>query len=378
MGLTAWSEGIFLSHFVLTCTNCYAEHGADMRTLACAACGSTLKADYAEPISANGDLPLPLHTRPATVTLGEGNTPTVRLPRAGAAAGVEHLYAKLEYANPTGSFKDRGSAVMMSAAVEHGVAEVVEDSSGNAGASVSAYAARAGIRAHIFAPASAPSAKLRQIAVYGAQLHAIEGPREAATAAAQAYLEERGLVYASHSLSPFFMEGVKSFAYEVSKQLKGEPPDHIVFPVGNGSLFIGAFKGFEEMVARGEMERIPSLHAVQAAAVRPIVAAFAGETWTKADASKTVAGGISVVDPPHLHRMLPILRAKGGSAVAVSDDEILRWQTLLAEKEGVFGETTSSAAFAGLDELVKRGVIGRGDRVLVPVTGFGLKDAPQA
>ena len=346
-----------------------------MRALECAKCGSTLKVDYSDPIPDDG-MRLPLHGPRPSVTLGEGGTPTLRLPKAGERAGVGRLYAKLEFANPTGSYKDRGSAVMMSAAVEHDVVEVVEDSSGNAGASVSAYAARAGIKAHVFAPASAPQAKLRQIGVYGARLHTVEGPREAATAAALDFIERSGLVYASHTLSPFFIEGIKSFSYEVADQMSEELPDHVLFPVGNGALFIGAFKGFEELVEQGKIPRIPSLHVVQAAAVRPIVAAIEGEPWSKEMAARTVAGGISVADPPHLHRMGAIVRATGGDAVAVSDDDIIRWQKVLAREEGVFGEPTSAAAFAGLEALVRRGDIGRGDTVLAPVTGFGLKDTP--
>ena len=349
-----------------------------MYTLACTQCGSPLKVDYADAVPADGTMRLPLHEPSAAVTLGEGNTPIVRLPAAGDLAGVEGLYAKLEFANPTGSYKDRGSTVMMSAAKEHGVTEVVEDSSGNAGASVAAYAARAGIGAHIFALASAPKAKLQQISVYGAKLHAVEGPREATTVAARRFFEDRRLVYASHTLSPFFIEGIKSFAYEVATQLADAIPDHVLFPVGNGSLLIGAFKGFEELVAQGRIPRIPRLHAIQAAAVMPVVASVTGEPWSKEEAAPTVAGGISVVDPLHLHRMAPIVHATGGAAAAVGEDDILRWQKLLAQKEGVFGEPTSAAAFAGLQVLVGRGVIGRDDTVLVPVTGSGLKDAAPA
>ena len=267
---------------------------------------------------------------------------------------------------------------MMSAAVEHGVTEVVEDSSGNAGAAVSAYAAHAGISAHIFAPSSAPPAKLRQISVYGAILHTIEGPREATTAAAAHFAESHGIVYASHALSPFFMEGMKGFAYEVADQFPGRMLDHVVFPVGNGSLLIGAYMGFEELAARGSLSRIPALHAVQAEAVSPVVAAFHGKPWTKAEGAQTVAGGISVAEPPQLRRMVQALRATGGNAIAVSDDEILRWQRHLAESEGIFAESSAAAAFAGLEALAAQGTIGSGDSVLAAVTGFGLKESPGA
>ena len=346
-----------------------------MRTLCCSKCGSTLKVEYFDQGSSS-DIQLPLHNLSESICLGEGNTPLVSLPQSGRIAGVKRLFGKLEFINPTGSYKDRGTAIMMSVAVEHGVTEIVEDSSGNAGASVSAYSARAGIKAHVFAPASAPQAKLQQINVYGAQLHTVPGSRADTTSSALEFTKEKNLVYLSHNLSPFFVEGVKSFAYEVANQMCGDLPDHVVFPVGNGALLMGAFKGFEELVKQGKISRIPALHIVQSKGVMPVVSAIKNEPWSVDMAANTVAGGISVSDPPHLHRMVPIVQATGGDAVAVSDDSIIRWQRILAEKEGVFGEPTSSAAFAGLEFLIQKGSIGSGDTVLVPVTGFGLKDAP--
>ena len=169
-------------------------------------------------------VPTPLHHPHDAITLGEGGTPSVALRSVSKHLGVDDIRAKLELMNPTGSFKDRGTAVMMSVAVELGVTEVVEDSSGNAGASVAAYAARADIRAHIFAPASAPAAKLDQIAVYGATLHRIEGDRQAVTDAAIDFAERKAMVYASHNLSPYFTEGTKSFAYEVVAQFGKDLP----------------------------------------------------------------------------------------------------------------------------------------------------------
>ena len=186
---------------------------------------------------------------------------------------------------------------MLAVAHELGVREVVEDSSGNAGASVAAYSARAGIKAHIFAPATAPAAKLRQIRVCGAEVHSIEGPREAATDAAVAFCNENDLVYASHAWSPFFFEGTKTFAFETARHYGGEPPAHIVFPVGNGGLFLGAWRGFEELLAAGHIDRMPRLHAVQAANVMPIAAGFMGLAWEKAGMQPTMAGGISVAAP---------------------------------------------------------------------------------
>ena len=287
--------------------------------------------------------------------------------------GLRDLYAKLEFLNPTGSFKDRGSSVMMSVAREQGVKEIVEDSSGNAGASIAAYAARAGIRAHIFAPSNAPSAKVQQIKVYDAEAHLIEGSREATAEAALAYHREKNLVYASHALSPFFVEGTKTFAYEVALQFAEAIPDHIVLPAGNGSLSLGTSKGFRELRQAGLLSKTPRIHCVQASAFMPIVAAHNAKAWAPRNGAMTVAGGISVATPARLKQILDVLTETGGTAVAVDDEEILRWQRLLA-REGIYGEPTSAAALAGLDQLIKRGDIMPSDSVLVPITGFGLKD----
>lgn len=374
-----------MSHVSLKCTRCGALHATDMRTLRCRECDALLEVEYGDgppgpqPDRWQGpEIPLPMHDRDAVVSLGEGNTPCVRLDSLGRTLGLSNLYAKLEFVNPTGSFKDRGTAVMTSIAREQGVREIVEDSSGNAGASTAAYAARAGIKAHVFAPASAPAPKIRQIAIYGAEVHSIDGPREAAAEAAVRFYTERGLVYASHNLSPYYVEGTKTFAYELSWQLPNVARGHVVVPVGNGSLYVGAWRGFEELRRSGQMANVPRLHCIQATAAMPIAAAFRGEEWSPAPGAATVAGGISAIDPARKGMVLDVLRATGGTALAVEDRDILIWHKLLAEKEGIYAEPTSAAAFAGLGELVRRGEMDGGDVVVVPVTGSGLKDSPAA
>ena len=198
-----------MSHIELRCPRCGNSRPADMSTEACRDCGSPLDVAYIAggqtQRRADGDeIPSPVHDPRSRVSLGEGNTPSVHLVQFGGSLPLHELYAKLEYLSPTGSFKDRGTATMLSVAREHGVAELVEDSSGNAGASVAAYSARAGIKSHIFVPADAPEAKLRQIRAYGTQVHTIEGTRGAVTEAAIAYCHQNDLVYASHMMSPYF------------------------------------------------------------------------------------------------------------------------------------------------------------------------------
>ena len=183
-----------------------------------------------------------------------------------------------------------------------------------------------------------------------------------------------GLAYASHNLSPFFIEGTKSCVYEMIGQLGGRLPKHVVVPVGNGSLFIAFHLALTELSDGTGACNLPRLHAVQSSAVMPIVAARSGKGWTPEPSASTIAGGIASAAPPRVGQILEALADSGGSAVPVGDDDILRWRTLLARREGIYAEPTSAAAFAGLEQLVERGEIGAGDRVLVPVTGAGLKD----
>ena len=372
------SGGIQMTPFVLRCRNCDRRHAADMTTLACEHCGTPLDVAYdaSAPRYLRGrhEMPLPLMDPNSALTLGEGDTPLIPLPAIAAEVGLDSLQGKLEFVNPTGSYKDRGAAVMIAVAQEQGITEVVEDSSGNAGAAVSAYAARSGIKAHIFAPSTAPSAKVSQIKIYGAEVHSIEGSRDDTADAAVAYSRDNDIVYLSHAWSPYFPEGTKSFAYEVVDQLDGLAPNHVVFPVGNGGLLLGAYAGFRELLDASHIDRMPRLHGVQSRSVMPLVEGMAGREWDSSTATTTVAGGISVVAPVRGDQVIDTLRATGGSAVAVLDEDILRMQRMLASGEGVFAEPTSAAAFAGLRLLVQNGTIKRDDLTVVAVTGFGLKD----
>lgn len=306
-------------------------------------------------------------------SLGEGDTPLVLLEKTGDELGLGSLWAKLEFMAPTGSFKDRGSAILTTMGRDLGVTEFIEDSSGNAGASLAAYAAAAGLKAHVFAPASAASGKLDQIQIFGASLHKIEGPRQAATDAAEEFVEERGLVYMSHNLSPYFSEGMKAASYEIVDVLD-DGIDHVVLPVGNGSLLIGMVRGYQELFEAGIVAKIPKFHGVQAHAVRPVVAALTGESWSHDDVQPTNASGIAVSKPPRLAEMLDAIQSTGGSGVTVDEESLTKWQSRLASSEGVFAEMTSAGAFAGLAKLIDSGVIDRDSNVCVPITGSGLKE----
>ncbi len=360
-----------MSQIGFRCTNCNLFHKEDIWTLECSECKSPLDIEYLSNLIGRN---LPINNFTNGLSLSEGNTPIVQLHSLDSMLGLKFLYGKLEYLNPTGSFKDRGVAVMLAIAKENGVSELVEDSSGNAGASVAAYAARLGMTAHIFAPSSTPQAKLIQIKKYGPKLHLIDGTRVDTTKSAVSYVKNAGLMYASHALSPYFLDGMKSFAYEVVEQFGNDVPDHLVIPVGNGGLFLGAWKGFVELIDAERIKKMPRLHCIQSSVSMPIVADYNGIDWKPDTLRSTVAGGICVEYPARRRQILEVLRITEGTALAVDDIDILRWQNRMAQKEGIFAEPTSAVAFAGLEKLVDQKVISSSEIVLVPITGFGLKD----
>lgn len=302
------------------------------------------------------------------ITLGEGATPLVD-------AGREHagLKLKVDYAMPTLSFKDRGAVVMIAKASESGIDHVAADSSGNAGTSIAAYAARAGMRCDIFVPASASGAKIAQIEMHGARVHRIEGPRQAATDAVQAFVDGSDIFYASHVLNPYFHEGTKTFAFEVWEQLSFRAPDHLVLPVGHGTLVLGAYKGFRELHDAGYIDAIPRIHAVQAAACAPIARAYRRneDAVQGIESEGTIAEGIAITEPPRGSEILTAVRATGGTISVVSDDDIRRAKQELAAL-GFFVEPTAAATFAAFRTSL-RGRVAPGDSCVVPLCGAGLK-----
>ena len=303
----------------------------------------------------------------SAVTLGEGWTPLV----PGEWDGVPVLF-KLEFVMPTGSFKDRGMTVMVSYLKRHGVTEVLEDSSGNAGASLSAYCAAAGMRCRILVPETASVPKIAQIAACGADVVTIKGSRQDVADAALAMSRE--IFYASHNWQPFFAEGTKTLAYELWEQLGFRAPDSVVVPVGYGANVLGCDRGFSELLRRGEIGRMPRLHGVQAANCAPYYAAFrAGvEHYVPVPVSPTIAEGIASSKPTRMREVLAPVRASGGGIVAVSEDEIVRALAALARK-GFYVEPTSAAAAAGLSQLIACGAIRKDETTVLVLTGSGLK-----
>jgi threonine synthase len=301
------------------------------------------------------------------VTLSEGWTPLV----SGEWAGAQTLF-KLEFMMPTGSFKDRGMTVMVSYLKSRGLDRVLEDSSGNAGASLSAYAAAAGLQCRILVPETASYPKIAQIAACGADVVTIRGSRQDVADAAVRMSAE--IFYASHNWMPFFVEGTKTLAYELWEQLGFAAPDNVVTPLGYGSNVLGCLRGFDELVRSGEIEKTPRVFAVQAENCAPYYAAYraGSENLVPTEVKPTIAEGIASSKPTRVREVLNGVRKSGGAIVAVSENEIVDALRSLARK-GLYVEPTSAAAAAGLTQLLTAVQIGAHETTVLVLTGTGLK-----
>jgi threonine synthase len=311
-----------------------------------------------------------LGLRPPTVSLGEGWTPLVMRDWQGAP-----VHFKLESQMPTGSFKDRGTAVMIAHLTEVGVGRIHEDSSGNAGASIAAWAALYGLGCRIYVPATAPRAKLVQIAATGVELRRVAGSRQDVTLAALAAAEGDSF-YASHNWQPFFIEGTQTLAFELWEQLGFRAPDNVLVPTGYGSNILGLERGFDALLRRGEATRLPRLFAVQAANCAALAAAWAAgaDGFVPFAAGATVADGIATPRPVRPAQVLRALRRSQGGVVAVEEAAIAPALQALG-RLGLFVEPTAATAGAALSQLLHDGRVRRGETTVAVLTGHGLKAA---
>ncbi len=301
------------------------------------------------------------------ISMGEGCTPLVPRVIAGASALL-----KCEWFMPTGSFKDRGASVMLSLLRAQGVTEVLEDSSGNGGAAVSAYAAAGGMKATIFVPASTSPAKTVQARAAGATIRLIPGSRQDCADAALA--ESERIFYASHNWHPFFLEGTKTLAYEVWEDLGFTAPDNVIVPCGAGSNVLGCGIGFAELVRAGEIAKPPRIFAAQPANCAPIARAFLGEP--PAAPQPTIAEGTAIAQPIRLPEVNRVLAESRGGAVMVSEQEIAQ-ATLDLARTGIYVEPTCAQAAAAFARLLEAGTITPDQTTVIVLTGTGLKATPR-
>jgi threonine synthase len=307
----------------------------------------------------------------APITLGEGCTPLL----ARRLNGTDVLL-KCEWVMPTGSFKDRGASVMLSLLRQQGIAAVLEDSSGNGGAAVSAYAAAGGLHATIMAPASTSPAKTVQMRAHGAAVELIPGSRQDTADAAVA--RSARVFYASHNWHPFFLHGTKTLAYELWEDLGFKAPDNVIVPCGAGSNVLGCEIGFSELLRAGAIARMPRLFAAQPRNCAPIAAAFlAGADAPVATPIRpTIAEGTAIAVPIRLREVLGALRGSGGGAVMLTEEEIAA-ATLELASTGIYVEPTAAQVLAAHRRLLAAGAVAPGQTTVLVLTGSGLKATPR-
>jgi threonine synthase len=319
---------------------------------------------------------LPVQSPAGIVSLGEGMTPLLRAERLGKRLGLNHLYIKDESLNPTGSFKARGLALAIARAAELGVTRVAIPSAGNAGGATAAYAARAGLESYVFMPRDVPRAFIVECQVNGAHVELVDGLITDAGRRVAAGRDEYGWFDLSTLKEPYRVEGKKTMGYELAEQFDWELPQVIIYPTGGGTGLIGMWKSFDEMEALGWIDsHRPRMVSVQAAGCAPIVRAFESgatraEPWQNAT---TMAAGLRVPSAVGDALMLRALRDSEGTAVAVSEEEILWGVKEIGQSEGLFVCPEGGAALAGIRRLVEQGWIDREERVVLFNTGSGLK-----
>ncbi len=384
----------YLDH--LECGRCHATYDADRVMHLCPACGGPLLARYdleqarrempapsrdGTPGGGRADLwryapVLPIRDPAHRVTLGEGWTPVLPLGRIGDRLGLPHLYLKDEGQNPTGTFKARGAAVGVSRARELGVTDLALPTAGNAGGAWATYGARGGLRSHVVMPQDAPVIAQREVVAAGGELQLVPGLISDAGKVVAEKAEKEGWFDASTLKEPYRIEGEKTMGYELVEQL-GRMPDVIIFPVGGGVGVIGIYKAWQEMQVLGwvDGERPPRLVAVQAEGCSPIVRAYErqaaeSEFFTGAE---TLAAGIRVPKALGDFLVLAAIYDTGGTAVAVTDAEIVEAMRSLGREEGVMACPEGAAALAGAMKLARQGWLDRGQTIVLFNTGSGFK-----
>ncbi len=320
---------------------------------------------------------LPVQDPEYIVSLGEGDTPLLRIPRVGKELGLANLLVKDESSNPTGSFKARGLCVAVSRAKELGLKKIIIPTAGNAGGAMAAYAARAGLQALIYMPKDTPSANIQESRIAGAEVILVEGLISDAAGMAGVKAREEGWFDLSTFKEPYRVEGKKIMGYELAEAFNWTLPDVILYPTGGGTGLVGMWKAFAEMEALGWLAepKRPRMVSVQAQGCAPIPKAFhAGASFCDFwPGAQTVASGLRVPKSFADRIILANIRESNGTAVAVSDEALINAQKKLASLEGIFAAPEGAACLAALEELVQHGWVKPDERIVIFNTGSGLK-----
>jgi threonine synthase len=307
-----------------------------------------------------------------------GWTPLIRADRLGWSLGCENLLIKNDGRNPTASFKDRASAVGVVKALEGGHGTIACASTGNAASSLAGVAASAGLETVIFVPRTAPRAKVAQLLIHGARVFLVRGSYDQAFDLCREAVDRYGWYSRNTASNPYLSEGKKTAALEICEQLDWNPPDTVFVSVGDGCIIGGLWKGFHDLQQLGFIDRVPRLAGVQARGCQPIKRAWETDRPVVTVTPETMADSIAVGHPRDALKALRAVRRSGGFMLAVSDEEILQAMRLMASKIGIFGEPAGVTGFAGLIQALSAGRLEKNERVVVVMTGHGLKDVEGA
>ncbi len=316
------------------------------------------------------------------VTMGEGQVPLVKSVSIGAELGIQELYFKLESSNPTGSYKDRIAALGVSLAKEEGKSACIGTTSGNAGASIAAYAARGGLDYHVYVQENIVTSKLEQILVYGAQVYKVRGMGFSSAIGAQVFelVRERARsnswepLITAFAYAPYAMEAVKTIAYELHEEIG--TPDAVFVPVGGGGLFAGIHRGFQDLLQTGQVTQLPRMAACQSIGCSNLVKGWEqGIDKPVTGDSTSRISGIQVPSPPDADLVFAGLKESNGIGLSIEDEVTWSWQEQLAVKEGIFCEPAAAISMAGLAQAVQNGQIRPTDRVVCIISGAGYKDS---
>ncbi len=389
-----------MSGFRFRCCECGREYSEDPALLVCEACAThqeaggptrgvlevhldALPLEWPKARPSDTDFLaafLPFSDPSAIAPLDVGGTPLLPAPGLREALDLPRLWIKDDTRNPSGSTKDRASLLVIAKAREYGYDTVATASTGNAAAALAAVGAAAGRRAVVFVPASAPEAKLVQLLCYGAEVVRVQGSYDDAFDLCLAACDAFGWYNRNTALNPFTIEGKKTAALEIAAAMVPESPDVVLVPTGDGVILAGVAKGFEDLVHAGLLARMPRLVAVQPQGSAAIVTAHraAAESVTPVPNAASVADSLTVGTPRNGILCLKRIRESSGGGVAVPDDAIIAAIPFLARHTGVFAEPGGAAALAGLHAALEEGLVGRDERIVLLVTGTGLKDVPAA
>ncbi|MEX2180130.1 MAG: threonine synthase [Gemmatimonadaceae bacterium] len=376
-----------MKSWMLVCSACTVQRPGDAAASVCPECGQPLLVEYPGLAALPKDLRsrwdmwryaplLPLRDDEQPVTLGEGGTPLLDAPAIAAAVKVTRVWVKEEGLNPTGSFKARGMSAAVTRARALGATGLVVPTAGNAGAAMAAYAAAAGIPARVFAPESTPSAILRTIRAFGAELTLVDGHIGDAGRAARAFAAESGYFDVSTLREPYRIEGKKTMGLEVAEQLSWQLPTHIIYPTGGGTGLIGMWKVFRELTTLGWLQGdavMPRMVVAQAEGCAPIVRAWSlgADRAAPWEDPQTHAAGLRVPSPLGDRLILRAMRESGGDAIAVSEDDIRSGTEWLTRATGIDAAPEGGCAIAVLRQMAGDGHIGKDAQVVVFNTGTG-------